>query len=55
MGLTLAPMEGCNHQDFTIEVDASGTLLMRFTGARVDFDSLGLVRSGNSWSIENLP
>ena len=55
VGLTLAPGEGCGHQDFTIEVDSSGTLLMRFTGNRVDFDSLLLVRSGNSWSIESLP
>ena len=55
VGLTLAPGERCSHQDFTMEVDASGTLLMRFTGNRVDLDNLSLVKSGNSWSIESLP
>ena len=55
VGLTLAPGERCSHQDFTMEVDTSGTLLMRFTGNRVDLDNLALVRSGNSWSIESLP
>ena len=55
VGLTLAPEEGCSHQDFTIEVDDSGVLLMRFTGNRVDFSSLSLARSGNSWTVESLP
>ena len=55
LGLTLAPGERCSHLDFTIEVDASGTLLMRFAGNRVDLDNLVLVRSGNNWSIESLP
>ena len=31
-GLTLAPGDRCSHQDFTIEVESSGALLMRFTG-----------------------
>ena len=55
VGLTLAAGERCSHHDFTIEVDGSGTLLMRFTGDSVDFDNLSLVRSDDSWTIEELP
>ena len=55
VGLTLDPGQGCSHQDFTITVESSGMLLMRFTGDSVDFDNLSAARSGNRWTIESLP
>ena len=55
VGQTLAPGERCSHQDFTIEVEGSGALLMRFTGDEAPPQGLSLSRSGNSWSIESLP
>ncbi len=55
VGQTLAPGDQCSHQDFSIEVDSSGTVIMRFTGNRVELNNLSLVRSGNSWDIESLP
>ena len=54
-GLTLAPGDRCSHQDFTIEVESSGALLMRFTGDEAPPQGLSLSRSGDSWSIESLP
>ena len=55
VGLTLHPGDQCSHQDFSIEVDSSGTVIMRFTGNRVDLNNLLLVREVNSWNIEGLP
>ncbi len=55
VGLTLDPGDRCGYQDFSIEVDSSGTAIMRFTGDSVDFANLSLVRNGNSWNIEVLP
>ena len=55
VGQTLAPGEGCYYQDFSIKVDDFGDLHLQFTGDRVDFDNLSLVRNGDSWSIESLP
>ena len=55
VGQTLAPGERCSHQDFTIEVEGSGALLMRFTGDEAPPQGLSLSRSGDSWSIEGLP
>ena len=55
VGQTLAPGDRCSHQDFTIEVESSGALLMRFTGDEAPPQGLSLSRSGDSWSIESLP
>ena len=51
-GLTLAPGESCAQQDITFQVASSGTLLVRFTGDRVDSSAPTLTRSGNRWRIE---
>ena len=54
--MTLGPGDSCQHQDFTIEVDASGTALLRFTGDRIDIGAdLAVTREGNDWTIEKLP
>ena len=55
VGQTSAPGESCAHQDFTIQVAASGTLWLRFTGDRVDANAPTLTRNGNRWRIERLP
>ena len=55
VGQTLASGDRCSHQDFSIEVDSSGTVIMRFTGNRVELNNLSLVRDGNSWTIGSLP
>ncbi len=54
VGLELDPGDRCGHRDFSIEVDSSGTAIMRFTGDSVDFDNLTLARNANSWTIESL-
>ena len=54
--MTLQPGESCRHLDFTIEVDSSGTALLRFHGDRIDIgDGLAVAREGNNWTIGQLP
>ena len=55
VGQTLAPGDSCRHWDFTIQVAATGTLRLRFTGDRVDAEEPTLIRRGNTWRIESLP
>ena len=57
VGNTLSPGDRCGYHNFTIEVDESGELLVRFPGdtAEADLDNFSLVRNGNSWIIAELP
>lgn len=52
---TLSPGDRCGWNNFTIEVDESGELVVRFPGDTADLDNFSLVRYGDSWTIEELP
>ena len=55
VGNTLSPGDGCGYDNFTIEVDESGELLVRFPGDSADLDNFSLVRYGDNWTIKELP
>lgn len=57
VGNTLSPGDRCGYHNFTIEVDESEELLVRFPRdtAEADLDNFSLVRNGNSWIIAELP
>ena len=52
---TLSPGDRCGWHNFTVEVDESGELVVRFLGDSADLDNFSLVRYGDSWIIIELP
>ena len=55
LGQTLFPEGVCYYQDFFMKVDGAGDLRIEFTGDAAPPQGLSLVRSGDSWTIEELP
>ena len=55
VGKTLSPGDRCGLHNFTLEVDESGELLVRFPGHTADLDNFALVREGDGWTIKKLP
>ena len=57
VGQTLTQGDLCGYHNFTIEVDDSGDLLVRFPRdtAEAALDNFSIIRNGGGWTIEKLP